>query len=146
MQQNIFAKRGFIFLDIHKIQGRSSSNSAINYKKYLAGKYTRVRTPLARKHTNQMFESKDSTTRMKLVNQSERHNFCLNDLLTKSNRTEIQTYDVEEHTFGTPCSLFIFEVLQYGKCVFLFHADVFIDVSLMSQICKVSIFALWYCL
>ena len=31
-------------------------------------------------------------------------------------------------------SLFIFEVLQYGKCVFIFHTDVFIDVSLMSQI------------
>ena len=30
------------------------------------------------------------------------------------------------------CSLFISEVLQYGKCVFIFHTDVFIDVSLMS--------------
>ena len=29
-------------------------------------------------------------------------------------------------------SLFISEVLQYGKCVFIFHTDVFIDVSLMS--------------
>ena len=37
-------------------------------------------------------------------NYIERRNFCLNDLLTKSNRTEIQTYKVEERTFGTPCS------------------------------------------
>ena len=40
---------------------------------------------------------------MKIVNYIERHNFCWNDLLTKSNRTEIQTYKVEERTFGTPC-------------------------------------------
>ena len=33
----------------------------------------------------------------------ERHNFCVNDLLTKSNHTEIQTYKIEERTFGTPC-------------------------------------------
>ena len=31
-------------------------------------------------------------------------NFFFNDLLTKSNRTEIQTYKVEERTFRTPCS------------------------------------------
>ena len=40
---------------------------------------------------------------MKIVDYIETHNFCLNDLLTKSNRTEIQTYEVEERTFGTPC-------------------------------------------
>ena len=28
------------------------------------------------------------------------------------------------------CILFISEVLQYGKCVIIFHTDVFIDVSL----------------
>ena len=78
---------------------------AIKYKKNVAGKYTRTRAPLARKYTNGIFESKDSTTRMKIVNYFERHNFCLNDLLTKSNRTEIQTYNVEERTFGTPCSI-----------------------------------------
>ena len=33
-----------------------------------------------------------------------KHNFCLNDLLTKSNRTTLQSYKVEEQTFGTPCS------------------------------------------
>ena len=71
---------------------------AMKYKKYVAGKYTRARAPLARKQTNRIFTTSD-----KLVNYIERHNFCLNDLLTKSNRTEIQTYKVEERTFGTPC-------------------------------------------
>ena len=41
---------------------------AIKYKKYVAGKYTRARAPLARKYTNRIFESKDSTTRMKIDN------------------------------------------------------------------------------
>ena len=75
----------------------------MKYKKYVAGKYTRALAPLAWKYTNRIFESKDGTTSTKIVNQIERHNFCLNDLLTKSNRTEIQTYKVEERTFGTPC-------------------------------------------
>ena len=59
---------------------------------------------MAREYTNRIFESKDGTTSMKIVNYIERHNFFLNDLLTKSNRTEIQTYKGEERTFGTPCS------------------------------------------
>ena len=65
---------------------------AMKYKKYVAGKYTRARAPLARKYTNRIFESKDGLTSMKIVNSVDRHNFCLNDLLTKSNRTEIQTF------------------------------------------------------
>ena len=40
---------------------------------------------------------------MKIVNYIERHNFCRNDMLTKSNHTEIQTFEVKERTFGTPC-------------------------------------------
>ena len=64
----------------------------MKYKKYVAGKYTRARAPLARKYTNRIFESKDGLTSMKIVNSVDRHNFCLNDLLTKSNRTEIQTF------------------------------------------------------
>ena len=71
----------------------------------MAGKYTHTRPPLARKYTNRMFESKDGTTSVKLVNKIERHNFCLNDMLTKSNHTEIQTYKVEERTSGIPCVL-----------------------------------------
>ena len=75
---------------------------AMKYKKCVAGKYTRARAPLARKYTNRIFE--DGPTSMKIVNYIERHNFCWNDLLTKSNRSEIQTYKVEERTFGTPRS------------------------------------------
>ena len=71
----------------------------------MAGKYTRAGAPLARKYTNGIFESKDGTTSTKIVNYIERHNFCLNDLLTTCNRTEMHTYKVEERTFGTPCSL-----------------------------------------
>ena len=41
---------------------------AIKYKNYVAGKYTRARAPLARKYTNRIFESNDSTTRLKIVN------------------------------------------------------------------------------
>ena len=41
----------------------------------------------------------------KILNYIERHNFCLNDLITKSNRSIIQSYKVEERTFGTPCIL-----------------------------------------
>ena len=39
--------------------------------------------PLARKFTNRIFESKGGTKSMKIVNYIERHNFSLNDLLTK---------------------------------------------------------------
>ena len=76
----------------------------MKYKKYVAGKYTRARAPLARKYTNRIFESKYDTISMKIVNSIERHNFSSNDLLIKSNRTEIQTYKVGERTFGTPCN------------------------------------------
>ena len=41
---------------------------AIKYKKCVAGKYTRAHAPLARKYSNRMFESKDGTTSMKIVN------------------------------------------------------------------------------
>ena len=71
----------------------------------MAGTYTRARAPLAPKYTNRILELKDGTKSMKIVNYIERHNFCLNDLLTKSSRTEVQTYEVEERTFGTPCIL-----------------------------------------
>ena len=41
----------------------------------------------------------------KISNCIERHNFSLSDLLTKSNRTTLQSYKVEERTFGTACNL-----------------------------------------
>ena len=44
-QRNVFAKRGFIFRDIHKIQGRSSSNSGYTIQKIFGWKiYSRTRT------------------------------------------------------------------------------------------------------
>ena len=39
----------------------------------------------------------------KILNCIERHNFCLSDLLTNSNRTTLQSHKVEERTFGTSC-------------------------------------------
>ena len=41
---------------------------AIRAIKYVAGKCTRAREPLARKYTNGIFESKDGTTSTKIVN------------------------------------------------------------------------------
>ena len=76
----------------------------MKYKKCGAGKYTRARAPLARKNRNRKFDSNDGTTSIQIVNKIERHN-GLNELLTKSNRTGIQTYKVEEQTFGRPCRL-----------------------------------------
>jgi len=106
-RRGTFLHRGglsFVILTKYKegVQGRRAI-WAIKYKKYVAGKYTHARPPLARKYTNRIFESKDGTTSVKLVNKIERHNFCLNDMLTKSNHTEILTYKVEERTFGTSC-------------------------------------------
>ena len=95
-QLNVFVLRRFIFRDIHKNKQGVRAIRAMKYRKYVAGKYTRARAPLARKYTNRIFESKDGTKSMKIANYIERHNFCWNDLLTKSNRTEIQTYKVED--------------------------------------------------
>ena len=100
---NVFELRGFIFRDIHKKSRKEFEQFGLWNTKNKAGTYTRARSPLARKYTNRILESKDGTESMKIVNYIERHNFCLKDLLTKSNRTEIQTYEVEERTFGTPC-------------------------------------------
>ena len=51
-----------------------------------------LKNTLAHAHTNRILEWKDGTTSMKVVNYIERHNFWWNDLLTKSNRSEIQAY------------------------------------------------------
>ena len=110
-------KGGSSFMIFTKYKEGIQAIRTIKYKKYMAGKYTRARAPLARKYTNRIFESKDGTTSMILVNQIERHNFCLNDLLTKSNRTEIRTYKVEERTFGAPCIYcFVLLVTSLSPC------------------------------
>ena len=61
-------KGGLSFVIFTKYKERVRAIRAIQYKKYLAGKYTRAPAPLARKYTNRIFESKDGTTSMKLVN------------------------------------------------------------------------------
>ena len=68
IQLNFFALRGFIFRDIRKIRGRSSSNSRYKIQKYVAGKYTRARAPLVREYTNRIFDSNNGIASMKIVN------------------------------------------------------------------------------
>ena len=68
--------------------------------------YSRTRTFGAELHKSKM-RVKRWHNKYKILNYIERHNFCLNDLLTKSNRTALQTYRVEERTFGTPCILYL---------------------------------------
>ena len=67
---NVFALRGFIFRDFTKKKGMSSSNSRYKIQTICAmeGQYTRARAPLARKYTNRIFQSKDGTTSMRIVN------------------------------------------------------------------------------
>ena len=122
---NVFALRGFIFRDIHKNKEGVRAIRVMKYKKYVAGKSTRARAPLARKFTNRIFESKDGKKSIKIVNYIERHNFCWNDLPTKSNRTEIQTYKVEERTFGTPIkdNFFFAVFLAVAVLVFFFFGN-----------------------
>ena len=91
-----------MFRDNHKKQRRSSSNSGYEIQKIFDWNiYTR--TFGAEVHRSNI-RVKRCTTSMKIVNYIERHNLCWNYLLTKSNRTEIETYEVEERTFGTPCT------------------------------------------
>ena len=75
-QLNIFALRGLSFVILTKNKEGVRAIRAMKYKKYVAGKYTRARAPLVRKYTNRIFESKDGTTSTKIVNYTERHNFC----------------------------------------------------------------------
>ena len=56
----------------------------------MAGKFTRAAHLRWRK-------------KYEILNYIESHNFGLNYVLIKSNRTALQTYKVEERTFGTPC-------------------------------------------
>ena len=56
----------FFFHDILKQKRKEFEKiGATQYKKYVAGKCTRVRAPLARKHTNQILESQGGTTSIK---------------------------------------------------------------------------------
>ena len=92
---------------ITKKLGRSSSNSGNKIQKYMWREiYSRTRTR-TRTFGAELHKSKIKVKRWhdkyKILNYVKRHNFFLNYLLTKSNRTELQTYRVEEQTFGTSC-------------------------------------------
>ena len=75
-QLNVFALRGLIFRNIHKKQGRVRAIRAMKYKRYVAGKYTCAHASLARKYANRIFESKDGTTSVKIMNYIGRHILC----------------------------------------------------------------------
>ena len=94
----------FFFHDIHKKQGRSLSNLGYKIQKICGGKmYSRTRTFGAEVHKSNIRVTRWHN-KYKILNCIERHNFCLSDLLTNSNRTTLQSYKVEERTFGTPCT------------------------------------------
>jgi len=65
---NVFALRGFIFRYFTKIKEGVRAIWDVKYRKYVEGKYTRARAPLLRKYTNRIFQSKDGTTSMRIVN------------------------------------------------------------------------------
>ena len=88
---------------ITKKLGRSSSNSGYKIQKYMWREiYSRTRTLTfgAELHKSKI-KVKRWHNKYKILNYVKRHKFLLNYLLTKSNRTELQTYRVEEQTFGT---------------------------------------------
>ena len=83
--------------------GRSSRNSGYKIQKYMWRKiYSRTLTFGAELHKSQI-EVKRWHNKYKILNYIKRHNFFSNDLLTKSNRIDLQIYRVVERTFGTPC-------------------------------------------
>ena len=59
---------------------------------------------LCRGSTHIEYLSQKVAQQVWILNCNERHNFCLSDLVTNSNRTTLQSYKVEELTFGTPCT------------------------------------------
>ena len=65
-------------------------------------KFTRS-AHLWREMTQIEFRVKRWHKKYEILNYIESHNFGLNYVLIKSNRTALQTYKVEERTFGTPC-------------------------------------------
>ena len=74
----------------------------MKYKQYVTGKYTRARAPLGRKYANRIFESKDGTTSMKIVNYIEDITFVEKICLPSPTVLKYR-HKVEERTFGTPC-------------------------------------------
>ena len=92
----------------------------------MAGKFTRA-AHLWREITQIECQVKSWHKKYEILNQIESHNFGLNYVLIKSNRTALQTYKVEERTFGTPCIIFILAHIssssqdQKQKIIFLHY-------------------------
>ena len=61
-------KGGLSFVIFTKYKEGVRAIRVIKYKKYVAGKYTRTRAPLARKYKNRIFELKGGTASAKKVN------------------------------------------------------------------------------
>ena len=99
-----FSLRGFIFQDIHTKQVRSSSISGYKMPKIYGRKIYSNSAPLARNYTNRISSEKmaQGVWNIKLDWKSR---LWLNHVLIKSNCTALQTYKVQERTFGTPCNL-----------------------------------------
>ena len=68
----------------------------------MAGKFTQAAHRWS-EITQMEFRVKRWHKKYEIFNQTESHNLGLNYVLIKSNRTALQTYEVEERTFGTPC-------------------------------------------
>ena len=126
----------FFFHDIHKKQRRSLSKSGYKIQKICGGKmYSRTRTFGAEVHNSNIRVTRWHK-KYKILNYIERHNFWSSDLLTKSNRTTLQSY--KERTFGTTCKFLIVvcRAAQFSKswawpkCYFL-HP--FLDLVLVSN-------------
>ena len=76
---------------------------AANTKRYGGKIYSRTRTFDPKVHKSNM-QVKRWHNKYEILNKIERNNFYLNSLPIKSKLTALQTYKVEEQTFGTPCS------------------------------------------
>ena len=70
----------------------------------MAGEFTRA-AHLWREITQIEFRVKRRNKKYEIWNKIESHNFGLNYVLIRSNRTALQTYKGDERTFGTPCIL-----------------------------------------
>ena len=119
---------GFFFRDIHKTQFEEGvwANWATEYKIGGGKIYSHTNT-FGAKYTIRVTRWH---SKYKILNYIMKHNFCLSDLLTKSNRTTSQSYKVEERTFGTPCKTNILTYLYYELyIVFIFVLEINLCIS-----------------
>ena len=118
--------RGFICLFTNKKNkegvGRISSNLGYKIQKiYMAGKLFAHNVWCERAQIEYTSQKMAQTISMKITNtcKIERHNFCFNYLLIKTNRTALQNYKVEERTFMD--TLYSVPPLKIKGCLWLTH-------------------------